>query len=327
MVMKRIPQSLFLALFVFATSSFAQTQPGQTLPEEFWKEFSSTAGRFKVALPGNPTEASTTIESSLGKIERHTFTFWVGFGTFLISYSDLPIILAEPDQVKKFLDHMHEGEVEASQGKLLSMTEIELDGYPGREFITETPKLTFRMKYYLVGRRFYQIAVTTLTSGFLAADFQRGLDDLEKQGKKDLAKIFRENFSDNNAAEMARSMVLIADEFFASFKLTGKPEMSRKTAPESKAVAVKKVIQGSALKKVTPDYPPEAKEAGVSGKVEVEVTISEEGRVIEAIAISGPELLREAAVQAAKEWVFKPTKADGVPVKVRGILTFNFELQ
>ena len=54
--------------------------------------------------------------------------------------------------------------------------------------------------------------------------------------------------------------------------------------------------------------------------------ISEEGRVIEAIAISGPELLREAAVQAAKQWVFKPTKADGVPVKVQGILTFNFEL-
>lgn len=55
--------------------------------------------------------------------------------------------------------------------------------------------------------------------------------------------------------------------------------------------------------------------------------ISEEGRVIEAIAISGPELLREAAVQAAKQWVFTPTKADNVPVKVLGILTFKFTLQ
>jgi len=84
---------------------------------------------------------------------------------------------------------------------------------------------------------------------------------------------------------------------------------------------------GGALKKVAPTYPAEAKAAGVSGKVEVQVTISEEGRVIEAIAVSGPELLREAAEQAAKEWVFKPATANRVRVKVQGILTFNFTLQ
>jgi protein TonB len=328
MVMKRIPQSLFLALFVFAISSFAQTQPRQTAPEEFWREFSSTAGRFKVALPGNPTESSTTIESRLGKIKRHTFTFWVGFATFMVTYSDFPVVLTKPEQVKKFLDHMHEGEVAAIQGKLLSMTEIELDGYPGREFIAETPKSTFRMRYYLVGQRFYQIAASTLTAGFLAADFQKGLDDLEKQGKKDLAKIIREN--PDNSAELARSMVLIADEFFASFKITGKAVMGGKTTPEPKEFAAddkRRVDPGSALKKVAPPYPPEAKEAGVSGKVAVEVTISEEGQVIEATAISGPELLREAAVQAARQWIFKPTKLDGAPVKVLGILTFDFTVK
>jgi TonB family protein len=330
MVMKRIPQSLFLALFVFAVSSFAQTQPQQTAQEEFWKEFSSTAGRFKVALPGNPTETSETIELTLalGKVKRHTFAFWFGFATFLVSYSDLPVTLADPDEVDEFLNHhIHEGEVAATQGKLLSKTEIELDGYPGRELIVETPKSTFRMKRYLVGRRFYQITVSTLTAGFLAADIRRHANDLEKQGKKDLAKITRENA--NNAAELARSMVLIADKFFASFKLTGKPVVGEKTTPETKVVAVDEkgnVEPGSALTKVAPAYPPEAKEAGVSGKVQVQVTISEEGRVIEAMAISGPELLREAAVQAAKQWVFKPTRLDGAPVKVQGILTFNFEL-
>ena len=327
--MKRIPQSFFLTLFVFAISGFAQTQPRPIIPEEFWKEFSSTTGSFKVKLLGNPTETSTTIESSLGKIRRHTFTFGAGFATFLVSYSDLPVILAEPDQVKEFLDHMHEGEVSFVQGKLLSMTEIELDGYPGRDFIVETPNLKFRMRYYLVGQRFYQIAASTLTAGFLAADFQRGLDDLEKQGQKDLAKIFRENANNaNNAAEGARSLEIIADEFIASFKLTGKLVNKVITVDEKrKAIEVKKVDPGSALKKVAPAYPAEAKATGVSGKVEAQVTISEEGRVIEAIAISGPELLREPAVQAAKEWVFKPTKADNMPVKVRGILTFNFELQ
>jgi TonB family protein len=303
MVMKSIPQSLFLALFVFAVSSFAQTQPRPAAPEELWKEFSSTVGRFKVALPGNPTETSKTIESNLGKIERHTFKLGAGFGAFLISYSDLPEILTEPDEVKKFLDHAYESEVASYQGKLLSVAEIALDGYPGRELIAKTSDSRFRMKYYLVGQRFYQITIST---------------------PNDPAK---------NAAEMARSMEIIASRFFDSFEFTGKPVIA---ADETgKAVGVKKVIAGdetgrvdpgSALKKVAPAYPSEAKGAHVSGKVAVQVTISEEGRVIEAIAISGPELLRDAAVQAAKQWVFKPTKLDGAPVKVQGILTFNFEL-
>jgi TonB family protein len=289
--MKRIPQSFFLALFVFAIPSFAQTQPRQTAPEELWKEFSSTAGRFKVALPGDRSETSKILESSLGKIKCHTFSSWTPFASFIVSYSELPVILTEPGQVKEFLDHMHEGE--ASQGKLLSMTEIELDGYPGREFIVELPDSMFRMRYYLVGPRFYQIAVRTI-----------------------------------NTAEMARSMVEMTDEFFASFKLSGKPVNNAPAVGEKgKAAVVKKVIQGSALKKVSPAYSEEAKAAGVSGEVQVEVTISEEGRVIEAIIISGPELLRDAALQAAKQWVFKPTKLDGAPVKVRGILTFNFDLQ
>jgi TonB family protein len=303
MVMKRILQSFFLAVFVFSISSFAQSQQRPTAPEELWKEFSSTAGRFKVALPGNPTETSKTIESGLGMIKRHTFTLEAGFGVFLVSYSDLQETLTKPDEIKKFLDHAHEGELAPYQGKLLSVAEIALDGYPGRELIAKTSDSTFRKKYYLVGQRFYQIAIST---------------------PNDPAK---------NAAEIARSNELIASEFFDSFEFTGKPVIA---ADETgKAVGVKKVIAGdetgrvdpgSALKKVAPAYPAEARGAHVSGKVAVQVTISEEGRVIEAIAISGPESLHDAAVQAAKQWVFKPTKLDGAPVKVRGILTFNFEL-
>lgn len=84
---------------------------------------------------------------------------------------------------------------------------------------------------------------------------------------------------------------------------------------------------GFATFKVAPVYPAEAKSAGITGKVEVQVTISKQGQVIEAIAISGPELLREAAEQADKQWIFKPAKADRRPVKVQGILAFNFALQ
>jgi TonB family protein len=87
------------------------------------------------------------------------------------------------------------------------------------------------------------------------------------------------------------------------------------------------VLSGSATKKVQPPYPPQAKEAGAQGVVQVQITVSEAGKVIEAKAISGHEALRDAAVQAAKQWEFKPTELSGAPVKVQGVLTFNFTLQ
>jgi len=60
------------------------------------------------------------------------------------------------------------------------------------------------------------------------------------------------------------------------------------------------------------------------GKVEVQILISEGGQVIEATAISGHPALRTSAVDAAREWVYKPTTFNGVPTKVVTVLTFTF---
>jgi TonB family protein len=85
-------------------------------------------------------------------------------------------------------------------------------------------------------------------------------------------------------------------------------------------------IQGAAIRRVEPAYPPLAKAAQVSGSVVVEVTIDEDGNVISARAISGHPLLKDAAVAAAREWKFAGTQIDGKPVKVVGTITFNFSL-
>lgn len=86
------------------------------------------------------------------------------------------------------------------------------------------------------------------------------------------------------------------------------------------------VLQGSAIKRVEPMYPPLAKTAEISGAVVVEVTVDEDGSVIAARAISGHPLLKDAAVTAARGWVFAPTILAGAPVKVIGTITFNFNL-
>src|SRR5262245_15151224 len=85
------------------------------------------------------------------------------------------------------------------------------------------------------------------------------------------------------------------------------------------------VLQGSATKKVQPAYPEIARTAKASGAVLVQITINESGEVINAKIIRGHPIFNDAALQAAKQWRFKPTELSGVPVKTQGILTFNFD--
>lgn len=105
-------------------------------------------------------------------------------------------------------------------------------------------------------------------------------------------------------------------------KPTPTPEAKKETKTVSEGV-----LQGSAIRKQRPTYPPIARAARVSGPVQVVVTISEEGKVIDAYAADGNPMLRQAAVEAARQWLFTPTTLSKVPVKVQGMLTFNFVLQ
>jgi TonB family protein len=86
------------------------------------------------------------------------------------------------------------------------------------------------------------------------------------------------------------------------------------------------VINGKAVSLPKPAYPAAAKAVRASGAVNVQVTIDEEGNVISASAVSGHPLLRAAAVSAAREAKFSPTKLSGVAVKVTGIIVYNFVL-
>jgi TonB family protein len=85
-------------------------------------------------------------------------------------------------------------------------------------------------------------------------------------------------------------------------------------------------LQGSADKRVQPVYPAVAKAARAQGPVQVQITIDESGNVVSAEAKDGHPLLREAAVDAARQWHFKPTTLENKTVKVQGLLTFNFVL-
>jgi TonB family protein len=87
------------------------------------------------------------------------------------------------------------------------------------------------------------------------------------------------------------------------------------------------VLNGKAISLPKPTYPPIAKAVRASGTVTVQVTIDESGNVIAARAVSGHPLLQQSAVQAARQARFSPTMLAGTPVKVTGVITYNFVAQ
>jgi TonB family protein len=84
------------------------------------------------------------------------------------------------------------------------------------------------------------------------------------------------------------------------------------------------VINGKAVKKPRPEYPPAAKAARAMGTVVVQILVDEKGEVASAEAVSGHPLLRGAGEEAARRAKFETTTLCGRPVRVSGVITYNF---
>ena len=102
------------------------------------------------------------------------------------------------------------------------------------------------------------------------------------------------------------------------------PAPTPKPAPK---VIRKSVVNGDALVLPKPPYPPIARQMGLQGTVNVQVLIDENGKVVSATAVSGSAFLIPAAKQAALQARFSPTYLGDQPVKVSGVIIYNFTLQ
>jgi TonB family protein len=98
--------------------------------------------------------------------------------------------------------------------------------------------------------------------------------------------------------------------------------------PTTDATVIKGgVINGKALRLITPPYPAEAKNNRITGTVQVKVTIDETGKVIRACAMTGARELQRASEIASYQSTFTPTILSGKPVRVTGIIVYNFRAQ
>jgi TonB family protein len=95
---------------------------------------------------------------------------------------------------------------------------------------------------------------------------------------------------------------------------------------ESKITVPGDFEAGKPIEMPKPAYPALASKARASGEVQVQVIVNEEGKVIAAESIAGHPLLQAAAVTAARSARFSPYRLNGKPVKVMGVISFNFVL-
>ena len=110
----------------------------------------------------------------------------------------------------------------------------------------------------------------------------------------------------------------------ASYKpLTSTPQSAATADPVHVAAGA---IAGSVVFRVNPIYPPDAKANRIQGAVVIEVIIGKDGAIQNINSVTGPEILQQSALDAIRQWIYKPYVLNGQPVEVQSTITINYNL-
>ena len=247
-------------------------------------------------------------------------------------YSEMQRINSYVDAFKDFLSPKLE--MKDAVARLTMVGPKALSGHAGREYRMTIGQLSGPLQVFATKRRFY--AVVLLTSKKDEALEQRFLSSftlpekiVEPPPKVAVQEPPKPEEPASGAAAKAAAATgtpTPAQEAGAEAK-----EEAKSDTPASNTAGQRSPISGGVLnaKAITlpkPDYPADARAARATGTVVVQVVVDEYGNVTTAKAISGPPLLQQPSVAAALQAKFAPTTLMGEPVKVTGVLTFNFVL-
>jgi hypothetical protein len=140
-----------------------------------WTVLESKEGQFSVSMPGSPTETSRILNASFGEILAHFWILRLGDSAFSVVYSDYPEGYVREQGPKMVLDSSRDGAVEGTQGTLLTEFIVKLGSYPGREIkiAVANGEATSRDRFFLVGRRLYQLVVASPKAQSYSPDIGR----------------------------------------------------------------------------------------------------------------------------------------------------------
>jgi TonB family protein len=274
---------------------------------ESWKRFVSPDGHFAILFPGPPRISEETINSPAFSFVIHK-TQLTTFAEYGVIYGDYPKSIVDRTPVDVLMEQGAKAAIAEVNSQLLSINPITVNGYPGRALKERMSDGTImQAKMVLVGQRLYQVAITTPK--------EEGTDPARVGFYNSTAKKFLDSF------EIVSTDVSAVPASQISHDGSCPPDVMNCVGISTDD------LRSRAINVPNPAYPPIARAAHASGTVEVAIVVDELGQVVSAKSISGHPLLQAAAVSAARYARFQPVLVDNKPVKVSGILKYDFVLE
>lgn len=321
----------FVLLFTLTTCISALGQSATTTPD--WETLRPEGEEFSVQMPKGST--FETSKEPYHKMELNTRTYLSnskpGPVFAVVSLSGIksnPALYTEMQRINSYVDAfktLFSPKIRKDMiAKLTLVGEKTLQGNAGREYRITIGDLSGTAQVFATRKRFYSIVyLNTKKDDEIQKEFLSSFELPEKSGASAATVASTSSVSPEGSATAASAEVAPAKP---AANDDPKPDDSQRAAaePGKRAPISAGVLNGKALSLPKPDYPAEAKAAGAEGVVVIQVTVDEQGNVTEARAISGPKMLQEVSVNAALQAKFSPTLLQGEPVKVTGVIVYNF---
>jgi protein TonB len=118
----------------------------------------------------------------------------------------------------------------------------------------------------------------------------------------------------------------VISEVLSNTRSLAAPARTLDPAPVKRIRVASRVVEANLIHDVTPQYPSEAGRARIEGTVVLLAVIGTDGSVKDVRVESGLPILAQAAIDAVKQWRYRPYMIDGEPVEVDSRITINFNL-
>jgi TonB family protein len=251
-----------------------------------------------------------------------------------------PALYSEMQRVNSYVDAFKnlfpprispKGSTTPAPVKLTLVGEKTLEGHSGREYSMKVGALSGTAQVFATKKRFYALVYqTSKKDDSIQDEFVSSFSLPEKFAETPAVAAQNPTTMPQNPPRANKSPT---DDGAVDAPAAADGETKPDGTAGANTAAAKRrpisggVLNGKALVLPKPDYPADARAAGAAGSVAVQVTIDEMGSVIEARAVSGHPLLQQPSVNAALQARFSPTSLMGEPVKVSGVIVYNFVRQ